>query len=224
VGQLTRLTGLTVRTPSGHRLYDEQDVQRLYQFVALHELGLPLEVIGELLAGQPDLTDLLADHLAHVDRQLAALQALRRRLATMLARVYMAGPPTSLDLLGLIEEVTTMDEIMKQYFTPAQLAALSQRWERHGEQATTAVQAEWPQLIAQLQAEMAAGTNPAAPRPQALAKRWMELLDFYHGGDTGLRDSIYRMYAESSTMIQQQHGGPSPEQIDYIRRANAASS
>jgi DNA-binding transcriptional MerR regulator len=51
VGQLTRLTGLTVRTPSGHRLYDEQDVQRLYQFVALHELGLPLEVIGELLDG-----------------------------------------------------------------------------------------------------------------------------------------------------------------------------
>ncbi|MGH3481002.1 MAG: MerR family transcriptional regulator [Pseudonocardiaceae bacterium] len=58
VGQLARLTGLTVRTlhhydqvgllcpsartPSGHRLYGDQDVR----IVALRELGLPLEVIG----------------------------------------------------------------------------------------------------------------------------------------------------------------------------------
>lgn len=64
VGQLARLTGLTVRTlhhydqlglprpsartPSGHRLYDEQDIRRLYRIMALRELGLPLEVIGDL--------------------------------------------------------------------------------------------------------------------------------------------------------------------------------
>ncbi len=240
VGQLARLTGLTVRTlhhydqlgllcpsartPSGHRLYDGSDVERLYRIVALRELGLPLEVIGELLAGQPDLTGLLADHLAHVDRQLAAIQSLRQRLATMLARVRLIGPPSSADLLALMEEVMTMDEMMRRYFTEEQLTALSQRWERLGEQATTAVQAEWPQLIAQVQAEMDAGTDPATPRAQALARRWMELLDFYHGGDTGLRDSMYRMYAENSAMIQQQHSGPSPEQIDYVRRANAVSS
>ncbi len=75
-----------------------------------------------------------------------------------------------------------------------------------------------------MQAERGAGTGPAGPRDQAMSKRWMELLDFYHGGDTGLRDSMYRMYDENSATIQQQLGGPSPEQIDYIRRANAAAS
>jgi DNA-binding transcriptional MerR regulator len=92
-------------TPSGHRLYNVPDVQRLCQIVALRELGLPLEVIGELLAGRPDLAGLLADRLAHMDRQLGAIQALRRRLATMLARMQLTGPPSSADLLALMEEV-----------------------------------------------------------------------------------------------------------------------
>ncbi|HEX2290816.1 MAG TPA: MerR family transcriptional regulator [Pseudonocardiaceae bacterium] len=81
VGQLARLAGLTVRTlhhydqvgllspsartPSGHRLYGEPDVHRLYRIVALRELGLSLEVIGDLLTGEPDLPDLLRQHLAH---------------------------------------------------------------------------------------------------------------------------------------------------------------
>lgn len=164
------------------------------------------------------------DHLAHVDRQLEAIQALRRRLATMVARVQMVGPPPSDDLLALMEEVMKMDEIMKRYFTEDQLAALGRRWEQHGEQATARVQAEWPLLIAQVQAELDAGTDPAAPKMQALARRWMELLEFYHGGDPGLRDSMYRMQADNSEMIQQQYGGPTTEQIDYIRRANAVSS
>lgn len=51
--------------------------------MALRELGLPLEVIGDLLTGEPDLAGLLRDHRAHLDRQLAAIRALRRRLATM---------------------------------------------------------------------------------------------------------------------------------------------
>ena len=84
--------------------------------------------------------------------------------------------------------------------------------------------AEWPQLIAQVQAELDAGTDPGAPTVQALAGRWMGLLEFFHGGDPGLRDSLYRMQADNSEMLQQQYGGPSPEMIDYIRRANAVSS
>ncbi len=71
---------------------------------------------------------------------------------------------------------------------------------------------------------MDAGTDPSAPKAQALARRWMELLEFFHGGDTGLRDSMYRMQAENSEELQKQYGGPTVEQIDYVRRANAASS
>lgn len=112
IGELCRRTGLTVRTlhhwdhvgllrpsartSSGHRLYDERDVDRLYRIVALRELGLPLETIGTLLddrADGPALAELLRDQLAHVDRQLAALGGLRDRLAALLPLVRSAGAP-----------------------------------------------------------------------------------------------------------------------------------
>ena len=51
----------------------------------------------------------------------------------------------------------------------------------------------------------------------------MELRQLFHGGDPGLRDSLYRMQADNSERLQQQYCGPSSEMIDYIRRANAVS-
>ncbi|WP_199736871.1 MULTISPECIES: MerR family transcriptional regulator [Micromonospora] len=242
IGELCRRTGLTVRTlhhwdhvgllrPSartstGHRLYDERDVDRLYRIVALRELGLPLETIGALLdrdgTGAPALAELLGEHLAHVERQLAALGGLRDRLAALVPAVRAAGGAPSVDLLALIQEVTTVDDTIRNYFTEEQLAALAQRRERLGEDAVRGVQEEWPRLIAQVQAELDAGTDPAEPRVRALAQRWMELLEAFHGGDPGLRDSLYRMQAENSTEIAQQFGGPSPELIDYVKRSATA--
>ncbi len=104
--------------------------------------------------------------------------------------------------------------------------ALTQRHEQIGEEATASVMAQWPPLIAQVQAELDAGTVPGAPKAQALARRWngaAEVLSS-HGGNLGLRDPLYRMQADNSEMLQQQYGGPSPEMSDYIRRANAVSA
>ncbi len=50
---------------------------------------------------------------------------------------------------------------------------------------------------------MATGTSPNDPKVQKLAQRWMELLESFHGGDPGLRNSLYRMQAENSTEISQ---------------------
>lgn len=67
VGDLAKLTGLTVRTlrfydqiglfspsgqtESGHRLYNESDLSRLQQILSLKELGLSLEEVKSVLAG-----------------------------------------------------------------------------------------------------------------------------------------------------------------------------
>lgn len=68
VGDLAKLTGLTIRTlrfydqiglfspsaqtESGHRLYGEEDLARLYQIVSLKELGLSLDEVKAALAGE----------------------------------------------------------------------------------------------------------------------------------------------------------------------------
>lgn len=96
VGELSRLTGLTVRalryydeiglvppsarSDAGYRLYDDRDVHRLQQVVMLRELGVPLDDIARALTG--DRAALLqqhrvalADKRARIDRMLAAVDA-----------------------------------------------------------------------------------------------------------------------------------------------------
>jgi len=237
VGELAARTGLTVRalhhydrlglvtpsarTPSGHRLYGEQDVQRLYRVLALRALGLPLGAIAEALAGAGTLRELLAEHRTRVEAQLRTLRQLAHRLDRLADAVDRAGDPGAAAVLDAIEEMTTMERTFDTYYTAEQLEQLAQRREQIGERAIADVQAEWPRLIAAVQAAVDAGTDPADPAVQKLARRWMELLEMFHGGDPGLRDSLNRLYAENGEELARQ-GGPSPQLIEYVQRANAA--
>ena len=116
-----------------------------------------------------------------------------------------------------------MGRAFEKYYTAEQRDQLARRREQLGEKDIAGVEAEWPELIAAVQAEHDAGTDPGDPRVQALAARWMQLVELFHGGDPGLRDSLSRMYDENADQMQRQ-GGPSPELIDYVRRARAATS
>lgn len=238
VGQLAKLTGLTVRalhhydhlglvqpsarTAAGYRLYGEADVERLYQVLALRQLGLPLDAVGAVLDGQSSIGELLERHQAYLDRQLVAMRTLRAQLSTMTTVSQGAGSGSVTDFLELIRKVITVDDTVKKYFSEEQLADLAERREQIGEQAITEVQAAWPKLIEQVQAAVGTGLDPVTPQAQKLAAEWMGLLEQFHGGDVGLRDSLYRMQAENAEQIEQQHGGPSPALMEFIKAANAA--
>lgn len=227
VGELAEATGLTVRTlhhwdelglvvPSrltaaGHRLYGDHDVRRVYEVVALRELGLSLETIGRVLSGDElELGKVLEAHVSQVRTQLGALRALENRLSALVTHVRRAGAPPTSDLLGLIDEVSKMSEIFRQYFTDEQIAALQERRERLGDEHIAAVENEWATVISALQAEMDAGTAPTEPRVQALAARWMALLEAFDGGDPALREANNRMRVENPDEVQHA-GGPSEE-------------
>ena len=238
VGQLAVSTGLTVRTlhhydhlglvrPSqrtaaGYRLYGESDVERLYQVLALRQLGLPLDAIGDVLDGALSIDALLERHRAYLDRQLIAIRTLRAQLSIMAAPASGGATASVTDFLELIRKVITVDDTVQQYFSDEQLADLAERRAQLGEQAIADVEAAWPKLIGQVQAAVDAGVDPATPRAQELADEWMGLLQQFHGGDDGLRDSLYRMQAENAQQIEQQHGGPSPALLEFIKAANAA--
>lgn len=240
IGQLAAKTGLTVRalhhydhvglvrpsgrTPSGHRLYAEEDVERLYRVVALKQLGLPLDSIAGVLDGALPAEQVLIAHRDFLERQLLAIRTLRAQIATILELGHGPANRGTTDFLALIKNVTTVDDTIKQYFNEAQLAALAERREQVGEQAINDVTAQWPILMARVQHALDTGTDPSSPKAQELAREWMELLHAFHGGDDGLRDSLYRMHADNAAQIQREHGGPSPAQLEFIRQANAASA
>src|ERR1041385_4452329 len=98
VGELSRLTGVTVRalhhydeiglvrpsqrTAAGYRLYEEGDVLRLQQVLIFRELGVPLDEIGPAIDAEADRAALLRRHRAmlaerrtQIDAMLGAVDA-----------------------------------------------------------------------------------------------------------------------------------------------------
>jgi DNA-binding transcriptional MerR regulator len=231
VGELATATGLTVRalhhydalglvspsgrTGGGHREYDADDVRRLYQVVALRRLGFALHDIKALLDGVAyDPRETVREQLAASDRRVAAEAEVRRRLTRLLDVLDRGGEPTTEDLLRAVE-ATTMAE---QYYTPEQLAELEQRRNDLGEEGMAKAQQDWADLYAALGVELAAGTDPADPRVQALAAKARELLHAFTGGDPAMYASLQRMY-ETEGPEKASRGVADAATQEYLRAA-----
>ncbi len=233
VGELARRSGLTVRTlhhwdeigllrPSrhtaaGHRLYEKKDVARLHRICSLRFLGFGLAEIARLLE-RPErhLAGLIRGRLADLEAQIELAQSLKSKLETFAQRLEA-------------EQLLTLDEMMNQlelmkmyekYYTPDQLTRLEERRRALGPEAIAAAEEEWPRLIADVQALRSAGVAPGDPKAQALAARWMALVEAFTGGDPGIAAAASKLYQEPGA---QQKQGLDPEIFAYIREARAAA-
>ena len=111
IGQAAELVGVSTRTirhyhrvgvlpeperdPNGYRRYSLEDVIRLTRAPRLTDLGLSLDVVGEVLAasGSADLTEILDELDADLDRQDAAIARQRARLTQLRLRLDEQGDP-----------------------------------------------------------------------------------------------------------------------------------
>jgi DNA-binding transcriptional MerR regulator len=235
VGELARRTGVSVRalhhydeigllSPShrseaGYRLYTEIDVARLQQIRSLRALGFSLEEARDFLK-RPEVTPdrVLQLHIAHLKEQIAAQQSLADRLEQV-ARRWRSDEKVPTEEFLQIIEVTNMTT---KYYTPEQMEQLKQRREMLGEDHIRQAEAEWPELIAKVQAEMDRGTDPADERVQALARRWKELVEELTGGDPGISQSLGRMWKEE-TNIHGMDTGNMRSLMGYVQKAWAAA-
>ncbi|WP_123043834.1 MerR family transcriptional regulator [Cohnella candidum] len=111
VGELAKLAGLTIRTlryydqiglfsPSGHsvagyRLYGESDLSRLQQILSLKELGLSLEEIKSVLAGdQLSLFDIVSLQMERLKENIRVQQKLLSELENVSGRMQRNEPFT----------------------------------------------------------------------------------------------------------------------------------
>jgi DNA-binding transcriptional MerR regulator len=231
VGALARRTGVSVRalhhydelgllspshrSASGYRLYTEADVVRLQQIRSLRMLGFTLEQSREFL-DRPDITPdrVLQLHIAHLKEQIELQRTLCDRLERVAGRFRSDERVPTEEFLQILEDTS----MFEKYYTPEQMADLKQRGEQLGAAHIQEVESEWPRLMAEVQAAMEQGTDPADERVQQLARRWKELVQEFTGGNPGITQSLGRVWQEESTV----HGmdtGPMRQLMGYIQKA-----
>lgn len=141
VGELAAEAGLTVRalhhydriglvrpagrTTIGHRLYTEADVRRLYQVLALRQLGLGLDQIANVLAGTVSMARVLAAHRDCLAAQLVAMQDLHALVAALVATAENRPDISADHFLGLIRRTVMVDDNVKHYFTQENATAFT---------------------------------------------------------------------------------------------------
>jgi DNA-binding transcriptional MerR regulator len=234
VGELAEATGLTVRTlhhydeigllepsartESGHRLYDETDVQRLYRIVALRQIGLSLDEVKACFDEEgADPRPTLQRHLAELQRRIDLNESLKGRLEQILHALELAEEPTTADFLEALEVM----ERMEKYYTPEQLAQLEERRNELGDEGMAKAQQDWANLIAAVESARERGVDPADPEVQELGRKWHELIEAFTGGDPGIRDSLQKMY-ETEGPEKASRGMGSPEDFEYLNAIRAA--
>ena len=104
-----------------------------------------------------------------------------------------------------------------KYYTEEQRQKIEERGRQLGPEAIRAAEKEWPELIAKVRAEMEKGTDPASETVQALARRWMELVQSFTGGDPGIAQSLGTMYREEEGLREKT--GLDGELFAYVNRA-----
>jgi DNA-binding transcriptional MerR regulator len=234
VGELSKRTGLTVRTlhhydeigllkpsshsESGYRLYTAADIARLQQVLSLRQLGFSLDEVRNCLDG-PDFSPLevIRLHLARLEEQIESQRALSQKLAAVATSLETTEEITTDLFLRTIEAIT----MTEKYFTPKQLALINQRREEAGEDVLRQRQEDWAQLIADIRVEMEAGTDPKKAKVQKLANRWRDMVEETTAGDPAIKDALKKLWDEQGDALVAQHGSqydPRPV-FGYIAKA-----
>jgi MerR family transcriptional regulator, thiopeptide resistance regulator len=220
--EFAELAGVTVRTlhhydrlgllkprrnGSGYRLYRESDLERLEQVVALKFLGLPLKDIRELLDSAPaELPDALRmqrraleEKRRLLDRAIAAI----REAEAVVATERRAGTAVLKKIIEVIEMQQNND--WTKYANEAAREKMAARQGEWSPELQERVSKQWIELIAEVQAAMDAGEDPASPKARALAARWKALVEGFTKGDPDLTDAVSNAWKDRANWPAQAH-------------------
>lgn len=210
IGVVAKKTGLTVRTlhhydqvgllkpsaetESGHRLYTDADIARLYQILTLKQLGFTLDEIKNMMndsAYNPQ--EILNMQLTRLDEQISQLVELRGRLRDIVELFDGGGTVSSERFLMAIQ---MMKMITSPHFSESHKAEMIHKYKTTDMNEFASNHTEGSQLIARFRELKEMGKLPQDPEVVPLAKRWK--LEVESIVPKGVIQSAERYYSENS--------------------------
>ena len=194
------------RAASGYRLYVDGDVAVLEQIVALKFIGVPLRDIKRLLRTAPgDFKKVLA-------AQRTLLEEKRRRLDLAITAIRQAQdvnaeqPAALKHIIEVIDMQDNQDGLKKHY--DALLQGKIERLKALSPGARGQLRGQFAELCKEIEGVL--DQDPAGPRAQELAGRWLQLLGAF--SPTGAVDPHLLKY-EAAYISERgwPAGAPQPE-------------
>ena len=172
------------RTPAGHRLYSEREIERVQQIIALKSIGVPLKRIKTVLDGhRASLSDALKMQREELLAQRNGLQHALNAIAIVeeeVARGRMSDAQALTHLINLLALQGDV-EAMRKYFSP-------EAWAKFGDYWVDWPPPQWRELFRD--AEAALTENPESEKAEALVARFYALWHEESGDDPIVKAAI----------------------------------
>jgi DNA-binding transcriptional MerR regulator len=234
IHEFARLTGLTVRalqhydhlgllkpvrSRAGHRTYSDQDLQALVQILALKSVGVPLRQIAALRrSGGPGLARALHMQRAVLERRRPLLEKAITAIQNVelaLEKGEEADPAT---LRSLIEAVGPQEDgppSLDENAAEALAAPMARTPDR------LELRRRWQALLDDV--VLVADTDPAGPEAQAIAQRWVDLLQELAGSGAALDAQLVKSAGVLGAAARtHSNGTPAERAWEFVGRALAA--
>ena len=236
IHEFARLTGLTVRalqhydhlgllkpvrSRAGHRTYSDQDLQALVQILALKSVGVPLRQIAALRrSGGPGLARALHMQRAVLERRRPLLEKAITAIQNVeiaLEKGEEADPAT---LRSLIEAVGPQEDLppgLDENAAEAAAPAAPRTPDR------VELRRRWQELLDDV--AKLADTDPAGPEAQAIAGRWVQLLQELAGSGAALDAQLVKSAGMLGAAARtHSNGTPAERAWEFVGRALAVRS
>jgi DNA-binding transcriptional MerR regulator len=225
----------TAYSQAGYRLYSDRDFPRLQQILALKYLGFSLEEIRRCLDGNPRRFKqalavqkaMLLERKMHLEAILAAIERTDALLdgpvqdwepiIKIFEVMQMNDKPEWIKKYFSDEQADKMEELSQSSYTDAdrqKLAEWGQGWSEEDQQEASR---RWDELYQEAKSLADAGKDPAGEQAQALAARWMALVNEFTRGDAAITAGLQKFWQGMAELPEAQR--PLPKVLNDHQQA-----
>lgn len=209
---------------NGYRYYEREQLLRLQEILLLRELGLALDVIGQVLDGEQDRIAALRSHEQWLRREGARLDRLADTVARTVAHLGGATQMTAEELFeGFAERQAKMEEDLvdkygdgvREHFRTSRAA--TEGWTRAD---FAAAKAAGDALDTRLAATMRSGAQPGSQESLAAVDEHYRSITQFWTPSTESYAELGRMYVDNPD-YRAHYDAVDPELASWLRDAIA---